>query len=68
MATVATNTPALSSTRSGLLARLSLRLAQHRAYRETYKGLSRLSDRELADVGLTRGLIDEVSRSVSASV
>jgi uncharacterized protein YjiS (DUF1127 family) len=43
----------------------SLFLAKLRAYlkyRETVRELSRLSDRELADIGIARGEIDELAR------
>jgi uncharacterized protein YjiS (DUF1127 family) len=33
-----------------------------RAYNRTYKELSRLSDRELADININRGEIDFVAR------
>lgn len=32
-------------------------MMRHKAYRETYKELSRLSDRELKDIGISRGEI-----------
>lgn len=40
---------------------LALRWKQHRQYRETLNGLSALSDRELADLGLSRGELHAVA-------
>jgi uncharacterized protein YjiS (DUF1127 family) len=37
------------------LAELSAKLRRHRIYADTYAELSRLSDRELLDLGLARG-------------
>lgn len=49
--------------RPGLLTRIARRLIAARIERGTIEALSRLSDRELADVGLTRGEIREVARA-----
>ena len=68
MATMATNTPALSAASSGLLSRLSLRFAEQRLYRATRMSLSQLSDRQLADIGLTRGLIEDAARGAATSL
>ena len=38
------------------------KLRSKQAYRNTYNQLSRLTDRELADIGITRGDITRVSR------
>ena len=38
------------------------RLRRNNAYRNTYNQLSRLTDRELADIGIARGDIKRVSR------
>jgi uncharacterized protein YjiS (DUF1127 family) len=46
---------------SGLLDGLAARYAQYRLYRTTYDELNRLSDRELADLGLHRANIASVS-------
>lgn len=51
--------------RPGLLTRIARRLIAARIERGTIEALSRLSDRELADVGLTRGEIREVARGES---
>lgn len=62
-----TDTPrALDGTTfSGRLAQLrtilSTRLANYRTYRATLAELSDLSDRDLADVGLSRGMIRDVA-------
>jgi uncharacterized protein YjiS (DUF1127 family) len=48
----------------GLISRLtalSARYADYRAYRETVTELSKLSSRELADLGLSRGTIASVA-------
>ena len=46
---------------SGLWARLGKRLANHQRYRQTLDELGALSDRELADLGLTRLQVREVA-------
>jgi len=46
----------------GLLARVRLMLADYHAYREVYDELDSLSDRELADIGLSRLGIRDVAR------
>ena len=46
---------------SGLWARLGKRLSDHRLYRRTLDELAALSDRELADLGLSRLQIREVA-------
>ncbi len=38
------------------------KLRRNNAYRNTYNQLSRLTDRELADIGITRGDIKRVSK------
>jgi uncharacterized protein YjiS (DUF1127 family) len=47
----------------GLFARLLQALADHRAYLSTYEELNALSDRELADVGLSRLNVRDVARA-----
>lgn len=56
------NAYADSREQPGLLARLRLMLADYRAYREVYDELDSLSDRELADIGLSRHGIRDVAR------
>ncbi|MFD2738512.1 DUF1127 domain-containing protein [Sulfitobacter aestuarii] len=41
--------------------KLATRYKQHRMYRETFEGLSALSNRELADLGLNRCELRRVS-------
>jgi uncharacterized protein YjiS (DUF1127 family) len=43
------------------------KIRAYMAYRETVAELSRLSDRELADLGITRFQIDEVARTSAAA-
>lgn len=45
-----------------LLGRMSGWLAEQRRYRRTVAELSTLSDRELADIGITRGDVEFVAR------
>jgi uncharacterized protein YjiS (DUF1127 family) len=45
----------------GFWGRLGRRLADYRLYRQTYDELAALSDRELADLGLTRHQVREVA-------
>lgn len=55
---------------SGRLAQLrntlSTRLANYRTYRATLAELSALSDRELSDVGLSRGMIRDVAAAAAS--
>ncbi len=44
---------------------LATRYKQHRQYRETLDGLSALSNRELADLGLYRGDLRRVAREAA---
>lgn len=44
---------------------LVARYKQHRLYRETFDGLSALSNRELADLGLTRCEIKRVAKKAA---
>lgn len=68
MASLATNSPVPSSTSPSLLARLAQRLARRHAVRQTRRDLSRLSDHHLADIGLTRGMIEDVARRAAGSL
>lgn len=36
-------------------------LMKHRAYRETYNELSKMSDKELRDIGISRGMIHHIA-------
>jgi uncharacterized protein YjiS (DUF1127 family) len=71
MATLASSLPAggagLAARRGGtsggsLLQRLSGWFAEQRRYRRTLAELSTLTDRELDDIGLTRGDLEFVAR------
>lgn len=46
----------------GIFARLSRAFADHRKYLATYDELNALSDRELADLGLSRLNVRDVAR------
>jgi uncharacterized protein YjiS (DUF1127 family) len=46
----------------GIFARLRQSFADHRRYLATYDELSALSDRELADIGLSRPNVRDVTR------
>ncbi len=48
-----------------LPAALSAQLANYRTYRATLAELSALSDRDLDDVGLTRGMIRDVAADLT---
>jgi uncharacterized protein YjiS (DUF1127 family) len=41
------------------------KLRSYRKYQETYRELSRLSTRELADLGISRGEISHVARKAT---
>ena len=45
--------------------KLTEKVQEWRRYRESVRELGRLTDRELHDVGLTRGEIDRVARKMS---
>ena len=47
---------------SGFFARLSAAVANYRLYRKTIDELQSLTDRELWDLGLSRGSIRDVAR------
>ena len=51
---------------SGLIATLRARYDQNRTYRQTVAELSALSDRSLADLGLSRSMIRPLAREVAA--
>ena len=44
---------------------LAARFARHRLYRTTRDELAALSDRDLADLGLHRAMIDDVAREAA---
>jgi uncharacterized protein YjiS (DUF1127 family) len=47
----------LSARFAGLAARLRARIERNRRFRQTFKELSALSNRELADLGLSRSML-----------
>lgn len=55
----------LGSWFAALRADLADRLARHRLYRITRDELGALSDRDLADLGLHRGMIEDVARDAA---
>lgn len=64
MADATVSLPRLPASRKpGLLTRLLRRLIAARIERGTIEALSRLSNRELADIGITRGAIGEIARA-----
>ncbi len=46
-----------------MISRIAKALRRHQAYNRTTRELSRLSDRELSDLGISRGQISAVARS-----
>lgn len=48
-----------------LRAALAMRIKWFAIYRETYKELNALGDRDLADIGLTRHALDAISRQAA---
>jgi uncharacterized protein YjiS (DUF1127 family) len=56
------NTYADYAEQPGVFARLRQAVADHRAYLATYDELNALSDRELADLGLSRLNVRDVAR------
>ena len=59
---ISLNDYALPNRSIGLFARLSRALAQYRTFRTVQDELDALSDRELADLGITRLNIREIAR------
>ncbi len=47
---------------SGFISALAARITAYRSYRTTLKALSALDDRELSDLGIFRGRIEEIAR------
>jgi len=56
--------PVFARIRAGL-GGIATRYKQHRMYRETLEGLSALTNRELADLGLNRSELRYVARQAS---
>jgi uncharacterized protein YjiS (DUF1127 family) len=61
MAHALTNTAAVNGL--GLIDRARNAVAQYRTYRQTVNELEALSNRELADLGLSRALIRDIART-----
>jgi uncharacterized protein YjiS (DUF1127 family) len=61
-------TPAASGTFGRLLHRIGHWFVEQRRYQETLSELGSLTDRELDDIGLTRGDIEFVARRCARSV
>ncbi|WP_371811903.1 DUF1127 domain-containing protein [Ruegeria sp. R13_0] len=66
---MATNTTALKGTHFGgittMIEAAKTRFARYRLYRQTVAELSALSDRELADLGLSRAMIRGLARQAA---
>jgi uncharacterized protein YjiS (DUF1127 family) len=56
-----------SGAETSIVARLVDWIAEHRRYRRTLSELSTLSDRELDDIGLSRGEVEIVARRSARS-
>jgi uncharacterized protein YjiS (DUF1127 family) len=50
---------------SSLINSLVSQISAYFSYRRTYQALSALGDRELADLGIGRGRIEDVARSAA---
>ncbi len=57
----ATNAPSLSGRIGAWVSTIETRLKQHRVYRATFNELSTLSNRELADLGMSRSQIRSIA-------
>ncbi len=60
------NTEAFGLT--AITARLKAAVARNRVYRQTQRELSLLNDRDLADLGIARGMINEIARNAARAV
>jgi len=61
MNTTTANTTSVFARIAGAFEALATRYKQHRMYRETFDGLSALSNRDLADLGLSRSDIKRIA-------
>ena len=62
MAYTTTNTTLAATTGvSGVLSKIAARYKAYRLYRDTFDGLSALTNRELADLGLSRAELHQVA-------
>lgn len=62
MTTVAAYVHTVPSDHQGFLARLEARIVELRTYLATRRELNALSDRQLADLGMTRSSVGETAR------
>lgn len=53
----------LSALAQAVLAPLKAGFARQTAYRRTFNELSQLTDRELTDIGMSRGMIHDIAKS-----
>lgn len=51
----------INSRMFSVLRLIRIEFIRHKDYRETYKELSKMTDRDLRDIGITREMIHEVS-------
>ena len=65
MNTTTANTTSVFARIGGAFEALATRYKQHRLYRETFDGLSALSNRELADLGVHRCDITRIAREAT---
>lgn len=67
MTTLSTNTIATESSSfvQDVLARLRVRAAGMRAFDKTHRELSMMTARDLADIGLSTGMIDDVAEQAA---
>ena len=49
----------------GFISAITSRLTAYRNYRRTLRALSALDDRELSDLGIFRGRIEEIARGAA---
>lgn len=53
---------------TSITARVKAAIARNRAYRQTQRELSLLTDRDLADLGIARGMINQIARDSARAV
>jgi uncharacterized protein YjiS (DUF1127 family) len=61
-------TPETIAPRPGLLAQMRDSVQRHKAYRQVYNELSRLDRRELSDIGIAPGDIQDIARQHALTV
>ncbi len=67
MSNTTVTTPVTETGLRGLIANLRIAAKRHKQYLRTYNELNALSDRDLADLGLSRSMIRDLAREASAS-